>query len=140
MTIRKKGKSPTGHVHVTLHRPIIRAMTRAAAMQFCIVLLLLSFFAVSEVSAELTNSGRQNGTLVPPTLRLLPGDFVQLTIYNSLVSATNVHFHGLRVSPLPGGDNVLMEILPYERTRYGFQIPLSHPSGTFWCDFLRPEV
>lgn len=35
-----------------------------------------------------------NGSYIPPTLRLKPGETLQLTISNRFNETTNVHFHG----------------------------------------------
>jgi FtsP/CotA-like multicopper oxidase with cupredoxin domain len=53
----------------------------------------------------LTVAGRQataygyNGGLPGPTLRLRPGDRLQIQLVNRLDAATNLHVHGLHLSP-----------------------------------------
>ena len=37
-----------------------------------------------------------NGSLVGPTLRVSPGDRIELTLVNELKEPTNLHFHGLQ--------------------------------------------
>ena len=45
---------------------------------------------------------------------------------------TNIHFHGLSVSPLGSADNMMIKVLPGEEFTYHFQIPPDHPMGLFW--------
>ena len=40
-----------------------------------------------------------NGTVPGPTLRLRPGDRLQVELVNRLTAPTNLHTHGLHVSP-----------------------------------------
>lgn len=79
-----------------------------------------------------------NGSYVPPTLRLLPGDGFRLTIVNRLTETTNVHFHGLVVSPnLPADDSLYQ--LPAAKSpasgssfTYTFRIPSDHAPGLYF--------
>jgi suppressor of ftsI len=98
-----------------------------------------------------------------PTLHARPGDMVELTLDNRLTvpdgstatncaeaaghedgqsaqgetgdaEFTNVHFHGLHVTPRrhsPYGDTVLVR-LPNGKSRIRFKIPRNHDRGTFW--------
>lgn len=80
-----------------------------------------------------------------PTLRVSPGQVLRLAIDNRLAvcdpaeagehacfNATNIHTHGLWVSPGGNSDNVMVSIGPGERFDYEFAIPETHPAGTFW--------
>lgn len=87
-----------------------------------------------------------NGKLVGPTLRAKPGDVLKITIGNRLppnisggehntlheYNTTNLHTHGLHVSPSGNSDNVLLEVLPGDKQDYEIQIPKNHPAGTYW--------
>lgn len=73
-----------------------------------------------------------NGSLVGPTLRASPGDRIELKLVNSLDEPTNLHFHGLHISPSNNSDNVFREVRPGETANYIIQIPADHPPGTFW--------
>ena len=42
---------------------------------------------------------RYNGGLPGPTLRLRPGDHLGIDLVNNLAQPTNLHTHGLQVSP-----------------------------------------
>lgn len=71
-----------------------------------------------------------NGQVPGPLLEASPGDRVQIRFTNGLNQPTNIHYHGLHISP--DVDNVFLEISPGEQHTYEFQIPESHPAGTFW--------
>jgi FtsP/CotA-like multicopper oxidase with cupredoxin domain len=73
-----------------------------------------------------------NGSVPGPTLRVRAGDRVGLDLENRLGAGTNLHVHGLHVSPQGDGDNVFVHVAGGETFRYTHQIPQDHPSGTFW--------
>ena len=45
---------------------------------------------------------------------------------------TNVHYHGMDVSPIPPGDSVFIRIKPKRDFRYDVYIPTDHPQGLHW--------
>lgn len=71
---------------------------------------------------------------VGPTLLAQPGDTLDITIVNQLPDGqpTNLHTHGLHVSPLGNSDNILLEIEPGEDNHYHIVIPSDHPEGLYW--------
>jgi FtsP/CotA-like multicopper oxidase with cupredoxin domain len=86
---------------------------------------------------------------VSPTIEVTPGSTVRVTLHNELpadpscahsadvnkphcFNGTNLHTHGLWVSPAGNGDNVLLSIDPGVSFQYEYNIPADHPSGTFW--------
>ena len=73
-----------------------------------------------------------NGSLPGPTLRLRPGDRLRVTLVNRLDMATNLHVHGMHVSPAGTGDNSFIRVEPGESFDYAYDLPANHPSGTFW--------
>lgn len=73
-----------------------------------------------------------NGSLVGPTLQASAGDRIELTLINRLEMPTNLHFHGLHVSPSGNSDNVFREVGPGAIANYIIDIPADHPPGTFW--------
>jgi suppressor of ftsI len=88
---------------------------------------------------ELTVAGERvqfdalyNDLYMPPVLRVQPGDTVRLMLDNESTQDTNVHYHGLLVSPMGNGDNVFLEIEPGEDFQYNVPIPANHPAGLFW--------
>jgi suppressor of ftsI len=87
-----------------------------------------------------------NGQPVAPTLRLSPGDQLKIIYINDLpakpkescattpcMDMTNLHFHGLQVSPDAPQDDVLnMMAMPGKSLSYTVKIPKDHPPGLYW--------
>jgi FtsP/CotA-like multicopper oxidase with cupredoxin domain len=73
-----------------------------------------------------------NGGLPGPTLRVHPGDLVRVSLVNRLDGPTNLHVHGLTVSPEGNGDNVFRRVAPGETGQYEYRLPADHPPGVFW--------
>src|SRR3984893_13053859 len=67
-----------------------------------------------------------------PVLRLKPGDVLRLRLINHLPQATNIHFHGLVVSPQGHGDNSMHMVGPGETWDYVIPIPKDHAPGVYW--------
>jgi suppressor of ftsI len=100
--------------------------------------------------AAIANDGKNsfyfNGRPDAPTLRLSPGDQLKITYVNDLpakppetclagpcMDMTNLHFHGLAVSPDAPQDDVLTMLAnPGKTLRYTVQIPKDHPPGLYW--------
>lgn len=89
--------------------------------------------------------GTKDGDFVAPTIRIAPGRTLTVDIDNRLepctveqvkehrcFNETNLHTHGLWVSPAGNSDNVLISIQPGKRFRYQYKISDDHPAGTFW--------
>ncbi len=86
------------------------------------------------------------GKTVAPVIRASPGDTLRITYLNNLptkseetcavnpcMDMTNLHFHGLSVSPGAPQDDVLtMMAKPGEALHYSVKIPRDHPPGLFW--------
>jgi FtsP/CotA-like multicopper oxidase with cupredoxin domain len=60
------------------------------------------------------------------------GDTVQVNFTNRLAAPTNLHFHGLHISPTGNADNAFLKVPPGERQLYEFTLPAKHPGGLFW--------
>lgn len=74
-----------------------------------------------------------NGIVPGPTLRFRPGDTVRLKLTNNLEGRmTNMHVHGLHVSPDGNSDNVFHMLDNGESFQYEYQIPRNHQPGTYW--------
>jgi len=73
-----------------------------------------------------------NGSLNGPTLHIKPGERMVVNYVNKLDQPTNIHFHGLHVSPSGSSDNVFRVIGPGETAKYVLDIPIDHVTGTFW--------
>ena len=87
------------------------------------------------------------GGLTGPTFRIKAGDRMKVYLYNQLPpeqgecgppntlncpNTTNLHTHGLHISPTGNSDNVLLEIPPGKDLQFQFDIPDTHHAGTFW--------
>ncbi|HEX3826794.1 MAG TPA: multicopper oxidase family protein [Sporichthyaceae bacterium] len=84
------------------------------------------------VAGRITSALGFNGTTPGPTLRVRPGDELALRLINRLAQPTNLHTHGLRVSPSGNSDNPFVRVEPGTSFDYLIQIPDDHPTGTFW--------
>jgi FtsP/CotA-like multicopper oxidase with cupredoxin domain len=74
-----------------------------------------------------------NGMIPGPTLRFRPGDTVRLKLTNNLEGhMTNMHVHGLHVSPEGNSDNIFQMVDNGESFQYEYQIPQNHQPGTYW--------
>ncbi|WP_246357859.1 multicopper oxidase family protein [Pyxidicoccus fallax] len=89
-----------------------------------------------------------NGKLVGPTIEVWPGDNLHIQMDNQLppeiqppppdpniphgFNTTNLHTHGLHVSPAGNSDNVLIAIGPQRKFEFEVKIPADHPAGTHW--------
>lgn len=78
-----------------------------------------------------------NGRVPGPLLEARPGDDVQIRVRNGLREPTNLHYHGLHISPSGTADNIFVEIPEGEEFGYSFRLPLNHPAGFFW---IHPHV
>ena len=73
-----------------------------------------------------------NGQVPGPRLEARAGDRVRIRFHNQLDTPSNLHFHGLHITPGGAGDNVFLSVEPGDSFTYEFTIPADHPSGTFW--------
>lgn len=73
-----------------------------------------------------------NGVYGGPVLRLKPGDTLHFRLVNHLPQITNVHFHGLAVSPEGHGDDSMHMVAPGDSWEYVIPIPKDHPPGVYW--------
>ena len=67
-----------------------------------------------------------------PTLSIAPGDLVEIKLVNHLHEPTNLHFHGLEISPGGHADNIFVTVNPGRSFQYRFRLPRDAPTGTFW--------
>lgn len=73
-----------------------------------------------------------NGGSPGPTLLVRPGDVLAVRLVNRLAQPTNLHTHGLHVSPQGAGDNPFLHVAPGETFDYRITVPPDHPPGTGW--------
>jgi FtsP/CotA-like multicopper oxidase with cupredoxin domain len=79
------------------------------------------------------------GRVGAPTIRVWPGETIEIAIHNGMPRSTqtadalNLHFHGLNVAPLKPGDDVLMTLArPGQTLAYRVSIPKNQPPGLYW--------
>ncbi len=84
----------------------------------------------ASVAGRPTSALSYNGAT--PTLRVRPGEKITVRLKNGLAEPTNLHTHGLRVSPSGNSDNPFVRVGPGETFEYEIAIPDDHPAGTFW--------
>jgi suppressor of ftsI len=105
---------------------------------------------VTLVAASNPTSGksefRYQGNNIPPVIRVQPGSVLNVEYKNEFAAQskedcvghpcmqmTNLHFHGLHVSPNSPQDDVLTMIAsPGETLHYSVQIPPQQPPGLYW--------
>ncbi|MFI9324517.1 multicopper oxidase family protein [Kitasatospora aureofaciens] len=85
-----------------------------------------------DVSGREVHGASYTGSFVAPTIRVKPGSTVTIHLVNHLPVATNLHFHGLHVSPEGQSDDPFLCVAPGQSTTYELAIPADHPQGTFW--------
>jgi FtsP/CotA-like multicopper oxidase with cupredoxin domain len=51
---------------------------------------------------------------------------------HTMTCDTNLHVHGLHVSPSDNSDNVFLTVKAGESFQYEYQIPDNHPAGLYW--------
>jgi FtsP/CotA-like multicopper oxidase with cupredoxin domain len=73
-----------------------------------------------------------NGHYAGPVLHVHPGDLMRIRLVNHLSQPTNLHFHGMRSSPLGNGDNAHLVIQPNSSLDYEVRIPVTQPIGLYW--------
>ncbi|MGI5135945.1 multicopper oxidase family protein [Streptomyces sp. CA-106110] len=73
-----------------------------------------------------------NGAYMPPTLRVRPGDHIDITMTNNVDESTRLHLHGLHVSPTAPADDMFTAIKYKQSYHYKYWIPRSQPMGTYW--------
>src|SRR5262249_227629 len=85
-----------------------------------------------EIAGQRCDGMLYDGAYIPPVWRVRPGDTLTVALRNRLPEVTNLHFHGMHVSPRGDSDNIFLRIHPGESFSYRVEIPPSHPPGLFW--------
>jgi len=103
-----------------------------------------------DLAIEIRTRG-YNGEIPGPTMTLKRGEYYEVILQNTLENPTqigfnddfqfnsfrypnftNIHLHGLHISPLPGSDYPFEVVSPIHSFRYLFHVPEDHMGGTFW--------
>jgi suppressor of ftsI len=85
-----------------------------------------------QVSGDSVLARVYNGAMTGPTLVVKPGDTMRITLVNHLSEDTNLHFHGLHVSPSGIADNVFRDVPPGKTAKYVVHVPDDEPEGLYW--------
>jgi suppressor of ftsI len=105
-----------------------------------------SFTLHAALSANGQDAFSYNGQSIAPVIRVFPGDTLKIDYVNDLPvhseegcaispcrNMTNLHFHGLEISPRAPQDNVIdMMAMPGDTLHYVVKIPADHLPGLFW--------
>lgn len=73
-----------------------------------------------------------NGDVPGPTLRVRAGDTLSVNLRNGLKDPSNLHVHGLHVSPEGTSDNVFVTVEAGDSFDYRYELPANHPPGIYW--------
>jgi hypothetical protein len=76
-----------------------------------------------------------NGSYLPPLLRVRLGDGIRIRFKNELLDGfSNLHYHGMNVSPRGRSDNVFIHVLPGHEFNYEVMVPTAgrQGPGMFW--------
>ncbi len=102
------------------------------------------------VAGRGVSSQTYSSRFTAPTLVVRPGDRLNVLLRNRLPvgylpygqfppaytqpkgGLTNLHVHGLHVSPKAPQDDVFLNIPPGHSYQYRYDLPANHPSGVFW--------
>ncbi|HEX3673083.1 MAG TPA: multicopper oxidase family protein [Rhizomicrobium sp.] len=128
--------------------PVIRSVNHVLTIELDVQYTDAATTTIAGCHVHLRTYG---GKLIGPTLRVAPGDSMHITVVNKLPSGTtkcpmpengpmgndlditNLHTHGLHVSPSGISDNVFIEICPQAPGQpYVIDIPKDQPPGTYW--------
>jgi len=86
----------------------------------------------TSIGRKSTRTITYDGNLPGPVLVVCPGDHLAIKLANRLQEPTNLHLHGMHVSPLGNGDNVFIKINPGQTFAYSYHIPDDQPAGSYW--------
>jgi FtsP/CotA-like multicopper oxidase with cupredoxin domain len=117
---------------MTPGRPLVEPADLSTPTQRTARLRLVAEPKLFDISGKKVWGESYDGDYVGPTLHFYPGEHVDLTLVNKLRTATNLHFHGLHVSPSGSADNTYISVSPGHSFTYHVDIPLDQPQGTFW--------
>jgi FtsP/CotA-like multicopper oxidase with cupredoxin domain len=87
--------------------------------------------AIVELAGQPVRLLTYNGRFPGPLIRGREGERLRVRLTNRLAEPTNLHFHGLHVSPAANHDNVFVELQPGETFTYELTVPAGY-GGTFW--------
>lgn len=135
--------------------PVVSGVNGVVDVWLHVVEVPITIREATQTRTELTRT--YNGQVPGPTISAYPGDRINVHFFNDLpknsdpacdhhanpntphcFNTTNLHTHGLHVSPKVPSDAVLIEIPPLARDPvrgkldFCFALPKSHKAGTHW--------
>jgi FtsP/CotA-like multicopper oxidase with cupredoxin domain len=143
-----RGQTSAGHRGHGFPQPQVRQSSHGT-LRTTLHARIAANRVVDQVSGETRtiHTTTYEGTIPGPTLVVKPGDTLALDLVNDLPPnpetqrkgffphdpyTTNLHTHGLSVSPLGISDNVFRLMEPGTTHPIKVEIPPDHPSGTYW--------
>jgi suppressor of ftsI len=95
----------------------------------------------TQINGQTQGTSVYEGSFPGPTLVFCPGDTVRVRLENALdpgsftghmAGFTNLHTHGLHVSPKSPQDNIFLEVAPGSSYQYQYDVPRDEPPGAYW--------
>jgi FtsP/CotA-like multicopper oxidase with cupredoxin domain len=132
----------------TSHKPAPPPSLFASGGRVPAVPAVRSPFTLEAINDPDTGKGAFSfgGHELPPVMHVSPGQILTLDYVNHMsphsaeqclhgpcMDMTNLHFHGLHVSPnSPQDDAISMIAMPGQSLQYRVEIPLDQPPGLYW--------
>ena len=88
--------------------------------------------ATFDVAGAQVRGYAYDGQFIGPTLHVQPGDTVKIHLHNRLAEPTNLHSHGMFVSPIGISDNVLRVMKHGSDSDIVLELPDDIDPGTYW--------
>jgi FtsP/CotA-like multicopper oxidase with cupredoxin domain len=105
-------------------------------------------YAYADIGGYRLSLRTYEGAIPGPTLRLQPGDILRVNLINDLppnraemplntdlphhFNTTNLHVHGMHVSPSGDADNIFRTMEPGQSYEVAIPVPDDHTRGTYW--------
>lgn len=81
----------------------------------------------------IASNNQATGDFYPsPTLKVNPGDTLIIHLENNLTEPTNIHTHGLEISPLGNSDNIILSLASGQQNVFEYHIPSDEAQGAYW--------
>lgn len=125
-TLTSPGSAPSGSGEPFIQPPELRSANGRLQLR------LDAARGTVPIAGRSADARCYNGGTPGPTLRLKPGDRLSVSLHNGLDTATNLHVHGLHVSPAGNGDNPFVTVEPGAFFDYDYRLPADHPPGLYW--------
>src|SRR6266567_6035546 len=105
------GRAASASFHAKIHLPFSQPK-EVHSHDGVLAVTLVAEERTVQVSGDSVLARVYNGAMTGPTLVVKPGDTMRVTLVNHVSEDTNLHFHGLHVSPSGIADNVFRDVQP----------------------------